>query len=91
MTFFGTSLRIPPFKPSVNGRHKALWGHPILSNALISAVPPGPMDTEMQKDIQRLTGIKHHLIPCKQPAAKLMKLLLDNEFTSGSHLDFFTA
>lgn len=49
------------------------------------------MDTEMQKDIQRLTGIKHHLIPCKEPAAKLMKLLLDNEFTSGSHLDFFTA
>lgn len=47
------------------------------------------MDTEMQKDILRLTGIKHHLIPCQEPAAKLIKLLLDNSFTSGTHLDFF--
>lgn len=46
---------------------------------------------EMQKDIHRLTGINHHLIPCKKPAAKLMKLLLDNDFASGMHLDFLTA
>lgn len=91
MSFFGTGLRIPPFKASVNGGRKAQRGHPILSDALISPVPSGPMDTDMQKDIQRLTGIKHHLIPCKEPAAKLMQLLLDNEFASGSHLDFFTA
>lgn len=49
------------------------------------------MDTEMQKDIQRLTGIKHHLMPCKEPAAKLVKLLLDDDFASGVHLDFCTA
>lgn len=49
------------------------------------------MDMEMQKDIHRLTGIKHHLIPCKEPAAKLMKLLLDNDFASGMHFDFLTA
>nr|AAC60296.1 sepiapterin reductase [Takifugu rubripes] len=60
-------------------------------NVKVLSYSPGPMDTEMQKDIQRLTGIKHHLIPCKEPAAKLMKLLLVNEFASGSHLDFFTA
>lgn len=54
-------------------------------------VSSGPMDTQMQKDIQRLTGIKHHLTPCKEPAAKLMKLLLDNDYASGTHLDFFTA
>lgn len=48
------------------------------------------MDTEMQKEIHRLTGVKHHLIPCKEPAAKLMKLLLDNDFASGMQLDFLT-
>lgn len=49
------------------------------------------MDTGMQEDIHRLTGVKHHLVPCKEPAAKLMKLLLDSDFTSGMHLDFLTA
>ena len=49
----------------------------------------GPLDTEMQKDILRLTGIRNNLFPCKESAAKLMKVLLDDEFTSGSHLDFF--
>lgn len=48
------------------------------------------MDTEIQKEIYRLTGVKHHLIPCKEPAAKLMKLLLDNDFASGMQLDFLT-
>lgn len=49
----------------------------------------GPMDTEMQEEIIRLTGIRYHLFPCKESAAKLMKVLLENKFTSGSHLDFF--
>lgn len=74
----------------MNACHKAQSQHPILSNALIAAVPSGAMDTEMQKDVQRLTGVKHHLIPCKEPAAKLMKLLLDDDFASGMHVDFFT-
>ncbi|KAM9360670.1 sepiapterin reductase b [Symphorus nematophorus] len=51
---------------------------------------PGPLDTEMQQDIWRQTGVKHHLFPCQESAAKLMKLLLDNDFSSGAHLDFFT-
>lgn len=46
-------------------------------------VPLAPMDMDMQKVIQRLTSIKHPLIPCKELAAKLVKLLLDNDFASG--------
>ncbi|XP_029017625.1 sepiapterin reductase b [Betta splendens] len=50
---------------------------------------PGPMETEMQEEIRRLTGISHRLLPCHEPADKLMKLLLDYDFRSGAHLDFF--
>lgn len=47
------------------------------------------MNTDLQQEILRLTGVSHHLLPCQEPAAKLMKLLLDNDFPSGTHLDFF--
>ncbi|XP_035514899.1 sepiapterin reductase b [Morone saxatilis] len=57
-------------------------------NVKVLSYSPGPMDTDMQIDIQRLTGAKHHLLPCQESAAKLMKLLLDNNFPSGKHLDF---
>lgn len=50
---------------------------------------PGPMDTEMQQEILKKTGISYDLMPCQKPAAKLLKLLLDNDFASGTHLDFF--
>nr|XP_040051498.1 sepiapterin reductase b isoform X2 [Gasterosteus aculeatus aculeatus] len=50
---------------------------------------PGPMDTDMQRDILRLTGVKNHLLPCQESAEKLVKLLLDDDFVSGTHLDFF--
>ncbi|XP_068422415.1 sepiapterin reductase b isoform X2 [Clinocottus analis] len=50
---------------------------------------PGPMDTDMQKDILRLTGVKHHLLPAQESADKLVKLLLDDDFVSGANLDFF--
>ncbi|KAM6945013.1 sepiapterin reductase b [Lycodopsis pacificus] len=50
---------------------------------------PGPMETDMQKEILRLTGVKHHLLPCQESADKLVKLLLDDDFISGAHLDFF--
>ncbi|XP_044053767.1 sepiapterin reductase b [Siniperca chuatsi] len=58
-------------------------------NVKVLSYSPGPMDTEMQKDILRLTGINYHPFPCQESAAKLMKLLLDNDFPSGAHLDFF--
>ncbi|KAM3611311.1 uncharacterized protein V6R79_016358 [Siganus canaliculatus] len=58
-------------------------------NVKVLSYCPGPMDTEMQKDIRTLTGVSHHLMPCQESAAKLMKLLLDNEFNSGAHIDFF--
>lgn len=47
------------------------------------------MDTDMQKDIRRQTGISYQLLQCREPAAKLLKLLLDGGFPSGVHLDFF--
>ncbi|KAJ4942093.1 hypothetical protein JOQ06_011962 [Pogonophryne albipinna] len=50
---------------------------------------PGPMDTDMQKEILLLTNVNHNPMPCHESAAKLMKLLLDNNFSSGAHLDFF--
>lgn len=50
---------------------------------------PGPMDTEMQKEILQKTGVSHELLPCQKPAVKLLELLIDNNFCSGAHLDFF--
>uniref|UniRef100_A0A3B4Y5W2 Sepiapterin reductase b n=1 Tax=Seriola lalandi dorsalis TaxID=1841481 RepID=A0A3B4Y5W2_SERLL len=58
-------------------------------NVKVLSYSPGPLDTDMQEEIRRLTGISHCLFPCKESAAKLMKLLLDNDFSSGAHLDFF--
>ncbi|XP_071337793.1 sepiapterin reductase b [Trachinotus anak] len=58
-------------------------------NVKVLNYSPGPLDTDMQEEIQRLTGISHHLFPCQESAAKLMKLLLDNDFSSGAHHDFF--
>ncbi|GAA6223132.1 sepiapterin reductase-like [Lates japonicus] len=49
---------------------------------------PGPLDTDMQEEIQRLTGLSYPLFPCQESAAKLMKLLLDNNFVSGTQVDF---
>ncbi|XP_077418550.1 sepiapterin reductase b [Vanacampus margaritifer] len=58
-------------------------------NVKVLSYSPGPMDTEMQENIRRLTGIQHHLHPCRDSATKLMRVLLDNDFVTGSHLDFF--
>ncbi|XP_047446763.1 sepiapterin reductase b [Mugil cephalus] len=58
-------------------------------NVKVLSYSPGSLDTEMQQDIKRMTGVCHHLMPCHVSAAKLLKLLLDNEFPSGAHIDFF--
>nr|XP_057927750.1 sepiapterin reductase b [Doryrhamphus excisus] len=58
-------------------------------NVKVLSYAPGPMDTEMQETIRRLTGIQYQLNPCKESATKLMKVLLNNDFASGAHLDFF--
>ncbi|XP_072289397.1 sepiapterin reductase b [Eucyclogobius newberryi] len=50
---------------------------------------PGPMDTEMQVEIFKQTGIRRKLMPCQEPGAKLLKLVLDSDFSSGAHLDYF--
>uniref|UniRef100_A0A3Q2XFT8 Sepiapterin reductase-like n=1 Tax=Hippocampus comes TaxID=109280 RepID=A0A3Q2XFT8_HIPCM len=58
-------------------------------NVKVLSYAPGPMDTQMQEDIRRLTGIQYHLHPCRDSAAKLMRLLLDNDFVTACHVDFF--
>lgn len=47
------------------------------------------MDTDMQKDIRRQTGISYQLLQCRESSAKLLDLLVDRDFPSGVHLDFF--
>ncbi|XP_061623069.1 LOW QUALITY PROTEIN: sepiapterin reductase b [Phyllopteryx taeniolatus] len=58
-------------------------------NVQVLSYSPGPTDTEMQEKIQRLTGIQYHLYPWQESATKLMRVLLDNDFGTGSRLDFF--
>ncbi|KAK5871023.1 hypothetical protein PBY51_003926 [Eleginops maclovinus] len=58
-------------------------------NVKVLSYSPGPMDTDMQKEILRVTQVNHNPLPCHESAAKLMKLLLDDDFPSGAHLDFF--
>uniref|UniRef100_A0A671PME8 Sepiapterin reductase n=1 Tax=Sinocyclocheilus anshuiensis TaxID=1608454 RepID=A0A671PME8_9TELE len=62
---------------------------------------PGPLDTDMQLQARRSSGdlqlrrsfssmfSEGQLLSCEESGAKLMKLLLDNDFQSGSHLDFY--
>ncbi|KAJ0019705.1 hypothetical protein NQD34_007274 [Periophthalmus magnuspinnatus] len=50
---------------------------------------PGPMDTEMQEEIFRQMGVRHELMPCQKSGAKLLNLVLDGDFPSGAHIDFF--
>ncbi|XP_030273081.1 sepiapterin reductase b isoform X2 [Sparus aurata] len=59
-------------------------------NVRVLSYSPGPLDTGMQKDILRMTGVDNHPFPCKDSAVKLMKLLLDDDFASGTHIDFFS-
>ncbi|KAM8759740.1 sepiapterin reductase b [Acanthopagrus schlegelii] len=58
-------------------------------NVKVLNYSPGPLDTEMQKDIKRITGVDNHPFPCRNSADKLLKLLLDDDFLSGTHIDFF--
>uniref|UniRef100_A0A8C0YEY8 Sepiapterin reductase n=2 Tax=Cyprinus carpio TaxID=7962 RepID=A0A8C0YEY8_CYPCA len=62
---------------------------------------PGPLDTDMQLQARRSSGdlqlrrsfssmfSEGQLLSCEESGAKLMKLLLDNDFQSGAHLDFY--
>ncbi|KAG9338299.1 hypothetical protein JZ751_025970 [Albula glossodonta] len=62
---------------------------------------PGPLDTEMQEEARANTGDpvvrtsfcnmqrQGQLLTCEESGAKLMKLLLDDDFLSGAHLDFY--
>ncbi|MED6289929.1 hypothetical protein CHARACLAT_007986 [Characodon lateralis] len=62
---------------------------------------PGPLDTEMQVEARTKTAdpsikktfsnmfAQGQLLTCEMSSAKLMKLLLDDKFTSGDHIDVF--
>uniref|UniRef100_A0A671KHR4 Sepiapterin reductase n=1 Tax=Sinocyclocheilus anshuiensis TaxID=1608454 RepID=A0A671KHR4_9TELE len=62
---------------------------------------PGPLDTDMQlqarrssRDLQLRRSFSSmfsegQLLSCEESGAKLMKLLLDNDYQSGAHLDFY--
>ncbi|XP_067249516.1 sepiapterin reductase b [Chanodichthys erythropterus] len=62
---------------------------------------PGPLDTDMQLQARRFSGdltlrrsfcsmcSEGQLLSCRESGAKLMKLLLDDDFPSGAHLDFY--
>ncbi|KAM6965026.1 sepiapterin reductase b [Aplochiton taeniatus] len=62
---------------------------------------PGPLDTEMQEEARQNTGnlrmrltwdsmhTQGQLLTCQESGAKLMKLLLDDDFPSGAHIDFY--
>ncbi|KAA0714483.1 Sepiapterin reductase [Triplophysa tibetana] len=62
---------------------------------------PGPLDTDMQLQARRFSGdlklrqsfstmfSEGQLLSCEESGAKLMKLLLDDEYRSGAHVDFY--
>ncbi|XP_029023975.1 sepiapterin reductase a [Betta splendens] len=62
---------------------------------------PGPLDTAMQTEARSTTAdpkmkqmisdlfAQGRLLSCEESSAKLMKLLLEDKFTSGSHVDIY--
>ncbi|XP_012717557.2 sepiapterin reductase a [Fundulus heteroclitus] len=62
---------------------------------------PGPLDTEMQLEARSKTAdlsikktfssmfAQGQLLTCEMSSARLMKVLLDDKFTSGDHVDVF--
>lgn len=65
------------------------------------ACAAGPLDTDMQLQARRFSGdltlrrsfssmcSDGQLLSCQESGAKLMKLLLDDDYPSGAHLDFY--
>ncbi|MBN3326326.1 SPRE reductase, partial [Atractosteus spatula] len=62
---------------------------------------PGPLDTDMQTQARSLTGdaqvrqslsdmhSRGELISCSQSGAKLAQLLLEDQYQSGAHIDYY--
>uniref|UniRef100_UPI0037E96938 sepiapterin reductase a n=1 Tax=Semicossyphus pulcher TaxID=241346 RepID=UPI0037E96938 len=62
---------------------------------------PGPLDTAMQQEARSVTGdsslrksfadmfSEGKLLTCEESCSKLMKLLLEDEYTSGAHIDVY--
>ena len=65
---------------------------------------PGPLDTDMQKEIRECSTVDEEtrkyfislkeeskLVDPNQSADKLMKIVLDSNYENGAHIDFFDA
>lgn len=62
---------------------------------------PGPLDTSMQVEARTKTAdpnlkrtcsdllVQGQLLSCEASCSKLMKVLLEDHFTSGAHVDVF--
>lgn len=62
---------------------------------------PGPLDTDMQLEARSKSGDallrksfnemfnQGQLLSCEESCSKLMKLLMENSYTSGAHVDFY--
>ncbi|XP_072310759.1 sepiapterin reductase-like [Eucyclogobius newberryi] len=62
---------------------------------------PGPLDTDMQLEARMNSGdallrksfnemfSQGQLLSCEESCGKLMKLLIENSYTSGAHIDFY--
>lgn len=62
---------------------------------------PGPLDTDMQLEARSKSGDAHlrksfhemftqgQLLTCQESCTKLMKLLMEDSYTSGAHIDFY--
>lgn len=62
---------------------------------------PGPLDTDMQLEARSKSGdavlrksfnemfTQGQLLSCEESCSKLMKLLMENSYTSGAHVDFY--
>lgn len=71
-----------------------------MSTHPLSSVP-GPLDTAMQVEARSRTAdpsirksfvdmfAQGQLLTCEASCAKLMKLLLEDKYTSGAHIDFY--
>uniref|UniRef100_A0A4W6DHD5 Sepiapterin reductase n=1 Tax=Lates calcarifer TaxID=8187 RepID=A0A4W6DHD5_LATCA len=49
---------------------------------------PGPLDTAMQMSFSDMFA-QGQLLTCEESCAKLMKVLLDDNYTSGAHIDIY--
>lgn len=70
-------------------------------HCLVSSADSGPLDTDMHLQARTTTAdpnvkksftdmfAQGQLLTCEESCAKMMKLLLDDKYTSGDHVDIY--